>query len=417
VLAALVLGVRSEVRRLQAWAERRAGSRAYYEGDVDAALAHYDTVRRLLPGLPSSYTDPADSLCEVLQWAPEHFESRDTFDAAVVAATAHYVDAIRVSTPNAWAYAGLASLAEILGESRRRALTMDLAVFQRDPLDSLGPEDRLQEAALLRAVLLEPHNYYYRDFLGYFYWKRGFWERAKAQVRQAIALQPSLDRHFYLANLLSVSPELLEAVELGVNDALRSPDTLVPASQIHRLLAEVYLGSGRLRQARESFAAAAQEGHVPFAMHVQIGRTHVAEGHDEMALASFRTATELDTSYAPAWTQLGLTLSRLERHDEAVDALRHARGLSPTAYRPAWMLALELQQGNRTDEALPIFEGLERRFPDKREPALRLIDLYLELGRQDRAVDVARRLTERFPDEEVLRDQLEQLETLRDRPR
>jgi len=410
LLAGFVVAAGSEVAHLRAWFLSRAANRAYYRGDLETALEAYERARDLLPGYSASHTDLADSIAQVLESDPSRFDSRDTYEEMAARAAGCYLDAIRVAPPNAWAYAGLSSLAGNLGAKRRRESGVDLAAFIVDPLESLTPEDRLQEAAMVRAVQLEPRNFYYRDFLAHLYWTHGFWDRAEAHVREAVRLQPALHRHFYLSDLVTVSPRVLNAVERGVQDALASGATEVSPEQIHRLLAEIYLRLGRPADARESFEAAVAFSDSPHLFEIHIGRTFVAEGDDRQALQSFLRATDLAPEYHFGWLHLGLTLSRLDRHEEAVTALRRARGLTPTEYRPAWHLTAELDRIGETDEAARILDGLIQSHPDKPDPYARLIEIYLRQGNADRAARVARQLVDRYPDNDVFKAQLRQLE-------
>ena len=144
-----------------------------------------------------------------------------------------------------------------LRAARIRDQGLDLSGVAEDPLDDLRPEDRLFEAALVKAVQIEPRNFYYRDFLGDFYLRRGFEERALAHVRVSTRLHPVLDRHFYLSYLVTVSPAVLSAVEQGVQEALESDETQVSAYDIHRFLADIHLRMGRLDRAMASLESAA----------------------------------------------------------------------------------------------------------------------------------------------------------------
>jgi len=412
LLAVLGFGIASESRQLRAWFARRAASRAYYAGDSAAALAGYERVRALLPGDPASHTDMADTICEVLEANRQGLEARGEYDALAARAAGAYLDAIRVAPPSAWSYAGLSSLAGTLAERNRRERGVDLGQFFAEPPQVLSAEERLQEAAMLKAVELEPRNYYYHDFLGQFYWTHGLWDRAQAHVREAVRLQPVLHRHFYLSDLVSVSPRVLTAVEQGVEDALDAEGSEVPPEDVHRLLAEVYLRLGDADEARAHFAAAAEYSANPYLFEIKIGRSWVTEGDDEQALRHFTRATELAPDYFRGWLELGLTLSRLGRPEEAIEALRRARGIAPLEYQPSWHLAAELERNDRGDEAVPILEALIRSHPEQREAYLELIDVSLHQGSVHRAVDVARRLVERFPDEPLFREQLRQLESL-----
>lgn len=399
-----------EGRRAYAWFLRNAADSAYFEGDVDGALSRYEKIGRLLPAEPRSHTDIADTVEDALKGSTGRAMTLDELEASVGRAVRHYLEALRLGPPNAWAYTGMGSLARTLRAARLARGDVDLTLLARDPLERLLPEDRLSEAALVKAVQLEPRNYYYRDFLGEFYLLHGFENRALAHFRVAVRLHPVLDRHFYLGRLASVSPAVLEAVETGIREALESPETTVPPYDIHRFMADVYMRMGRLRKARESLEAAAAVTSSPQVAFLMIGHTLAQEGDDEGALEAYRRAAEAAPDYYRAWRHLGLTLSRLQRHDEAVEAVSRARALNPMDFTTSWAVARVLENAGRLDDAADLLQSLIVTHADKQQTYLQLIRIYEKLDRSSQALRVARRLAARFPDEPVFRKQVEQLE-------
>lgn len=410
IAAGLMAGSWSEGVRFRAWMVREAAEKAYYDGDLEGALENYSEVRSLLPGYPRSHTDYADSIAQALDGEPGRTMEAKIFEDLAALAVRSYLRAIKVSPPNANAYAGLGSLAGTLSNARIHREGLDLSEISNDPMDGLRPVDRLYEAALVKAVQIEPRNYYYRDFLGFFYLRYGFEDRATAHFREAARLQPVLDRHFYLKRLASVSPAVLAAVEDGITDALNSEETEINAEEIHRFLAEIYLRMGRLQDARDHFEAVAAETEQPHAVYIRIGQILAEQGDDQGALESFRRATELLPDSPGSWQHLGLALSRVGRHDEAVEALLRARGLRPTEYQPAWALAIALESADRLDEATEVLEIIIRTHGDRRQAYDRLIRIYERQGRLSQAVRAARQLADRYPEEQILREQVEQLE-------
>jgi tetratricopeptide (TPR) repeat protein len=410
IAVGLLAGGWAEGARFLAWNFRETAEQAYYDGDLQGALANYEAVRKLLPGYPRSHMDYADSIAQALDGEPGRLMEAAELEEMAGRAMRSYLHAIRVAPPNANAYAGLGSLAGTLSNARIRREGLDLSDISSVPMDSLRPVDRLYEAALVKAVQIEPRNYYYRDFLGYFYLRYGFEERAIAHFREAARLQPVLDRHFYLKRLASISPAVLAAVEDGINEALNSGETEIRAEEIHRFLAEIYLRMGRLQDAKNHFEAVAAETDEPYIMHVRIGKILAEQGDDNGALEAFVRATELQPDYHGGWLHLGLALSRMDRHDEAVEALLQARGLQPTEYQPSWSLAIALENAGRLDEAAGVLEHVVRIHGDKRQAYDRLIRLYEKQARLSQAVRVARLLAERYPEEQILREQVEQLE-------
>jgi tetratricopeptide (TPR) repeat protein len=410
IAVVLLAGAWNEGAHFRAWKVREAAEKAYYDGDLEGALDRYAVVRGLLPEYPNSHTDYADSIAQALDGEPGRAMEAEVFEDLAAAAAQSYLRAIEASPPNANAFAGLGSLAGTLSNARIRREGLDLSEIPSDPMKGLRPIDRLYEAALVKAVQIEPRNYYYRDFLGYFYLRYGFEERAMAHFREAARLQPVLDRHFYLKRLAIISPTVLSAVENGITAALESKETEINAEEIQRFLAEIYLRMGRLQDARDHFEAVAAAAEHPHVVYVRIAQILADQGDEEGALEALRRATELGPDYSGGWLHLGLTLSRMGRHEEAVEALLRARGLEPTEYQPAWALAIAYESAGRLDEAADILEHLIGRHADRRQAYDRLIRIYERQGRLSQAVRVARRLADRYPEEQILREQVEQLE-------
>jgi tetratricopeptide (TPR) repeat protein len=408
--ALLLAGVWSEGVRFYAWTLREQAEREYYAGDLESALASYSKLCELLPRDPRSHTDLADSIAQAIDGKPGRAMAPEEIERLAHVAARSYLNAISASPPNAWAYAGFGQLAGTLSAARVRQDGLDLSDLSADPMEGLRPLDRLYEAALVKAVQIEPRNYYYRDFLGHFYLRHGFQERALAHVRTAARLQPVLDRHFYLSRLATVSPAILGAVEQGIREALESGGAEASVEKIHRFLADIYLRMGRLEEARANYEAVAELTAHPYLVDIQIGRILAAEGDEAGALDAFQRSTERNPDYASSWLHLGMTLSRTGRHEEALEALQRARGLDPAGYRPSWALAMALDESGRLDEAAALLENLIKIHSDRQQAYSRLIRIYERQERLSQAVRVARLLAERYPGEHIFEEQVRQLE-------
>ncbi|NIM00951.1 MAG: hypothetical protein GTO30_20975, partial [Acidobacteria bacterium] len=72
-----------------------------------------------------------------------------------------YLQALDAGPPSSWTFARVAALADSLRRRREADGGTDLARLFGD-LSALTPEDRLEEAAWLKAVSIEPRNFYYR---------------------------------------------------------------------------------------------------------------------------------------------------------------------------------------------------------------------------------------------------------------
>jgi tetratricopeptide (TPR) repeat protein len=219
-----------------------------------------------------------------------------------------------------------------------------------------------------------------------------------------------LDRHYYLSRLVTVSTAVLSAVEEGIKDALESPETVVTHYDIHRFLAAVYMQMGKPHEARACLEAAAEVAPLPHVIDIQIGQLLAAEGDDAGALEVFRRAAGREPGFYRAWLNMGLTLSRMERHNEAVEAALRARALNPTGYTSLKSLAGVMERAGRLDEAAEVLENLIRIHGDKQWPYLQLISLYESQNKLSHAVRIARLLASLHPEEPVFQEQLRQLE-------
>ena len=406
LLAAVAVVVESS--HVRAARIRGQAETAYYNGDFEDALSSYEQVLDLRRGEPRTYTDPADSISQYLSGSGQTLPPEE-FEALAAKAVRYYLRAIDSGPPNAWSYARLAVLADALGRSRRRDRGVDLARLTGD-VTALRPEDRLCEAAWVKAVRIEPRNFYYRDFLGDFYFRRGFTERAVAHFRFAVRLHPVLDSHYYLSEFATVSPLILSAVEAGVQDALAAENTVVTEYDIHRFLAALYLQLNHTEKAIKSLESARAVAPMPYEEDVQIGEILARTGNHASALASFRRAAERKPDYSRAWLMLAVTLSRVGNHDEAVEAAYRARSLMPGHYPTSSALASVLAAAGQVEEAAEILEHIIRTHGDKPIPYMRLIELYEKQGKLTEATRVARQLAAHYPDEELYRQQLRQLE-------
>ena len=408
VVVLAVGGVAVELSHARAWRIREQAETAYYNGDLQGALSRYRKVIDLRPGEPRSFTDPADSISQYLSGSGQTLPL-DEFEALAAESVRYYLKAIDKGPPGAWSYARLAVLADALGRVRLRDQGVDLARLT-GAASALVAEDRLCEAAWARAVEIEPRNFYYRDFIGDFYFRRGFVEPALAHFRYAVRLHPRLDSHYFLSDYATISPVILTAVEAGVQDALAAADTDVTEYKIHRFLAALYLQLDRLEEARTSLEAARAVASMPYEEDVAIGQILARMGDDIGAVEAYRRAAQLEPSYGRAWLMLGVTLSRDGAHDEAVDALYRARGLTPGDYSTSSALARVLAAAGRIDEAVGILEHIVLNHRDKPIPYMQLIEMYEKQGKITDAVRIARKLAARYPGEELYRQQLAQLE-------
>jgi tetratricopeptide (TPR) repeat protein len=86
------------------------------------------------------------------------------------------------------------------------------------------------------------------------------------------------------------------------------------------------------------------------------------DGKTEEAIAVYREALALDSSFADAWHGLGMALSELGRHDEAIEAGKRLCELSPDDTLAHTTLSRFYQAAGRIPEAES--EGAKARILD-----------------------------------------------------
>lgn len=92
------------------------------------------------------------------------------------------------------------------------------------------------------------------------------------------------------------------------------------------------------------------------------------------AEGAFRTATEIDRTFAPAWSNLGIVLAQQGRVQEAMTALQESIRLDPTNSGAKVNLAIQLHAAGATADARKLLEDALRA-----DPAM--AEAHYELGR------------------------------------
>jgi tetratricopeptide (TPR) repeat protein len=202
---------------------------------------------------------------------------------------------------------------------------------------TLSRVDRAGDAIdeLRRAIQIEsrPELHY---ALGVIYWHQGDLDRAAAALSEAIAANDRYAEAYYtLGAVLKAKREWK-----GAAAALERAIALRPAhAEAHSTLAQVLELAG-------NGAAAAVERDRAEQLRREKAREQEASaltaagveqfGHGELpaALATFRKATAVLNSYAPAFYQMGRTLDALGRGAEARAAFARAHELNPSLQTP-----------------------------------------------------------------------------------
>ena len=113
---------------------------------------------------------------------------------------------------------------------------------------------------------------------------------------------------------------------------------------------------------------------------------------------------------------LGLTLVRLNRHDEALDEFRKAVELEPHQARYAYVYAVGLHSSGRQSEAMIVLKENLSRHPGDRDTLLALVSFSQEAGDLNAALKYAEKLAEIEPTNQDLANLVQELRRQNEKP-
>jgi len=122
------------------------------------------------------------------------------------------------------------------------------------------------------------------------------------------------------------------------------------------------------------------------AAHYELGKALIQTNDMEGALAAFRRTTELLPEFASAWANLGAALGEMQQLDEAARTLRRAVELDPLSHALHSNLGVTFRDQGKLDDAAAAFEQVLSLAPDFVFGHYNLASVrYLE-GRYDEAI-------------------------------
>jgi TolB-like protein/DNA-binding winged helix-turn-helix (wHTH) protein/Flp pilus assembly protein TadD len=196
---------------------------------------------------------------------------------------------------------------------------------------------RAREAAA-RAVGADPSLAEAQTSLGiiafYLDWD---WPAAEAALRRAVALDPGYDvAHRYLAHVLSQSGRQDEAEAL-----IRRARGLDPLYAMNHAMSSQFAFQAR------HYAAAVQHGRQAIVVdpgfwigHIVLGQAEELQDRPDLALEAFQEAARLSSGNTKTMAFRGHLLARMGRGAEARDLLRTLESLSKERYVPPYAIAL-----------------------------------------------------------------------------
>ncbi|NEW93825.1 tetratricopeptide repeat protein, partial [Rhodopseudomonas sp. BR0M22] len=192
-------------------------------------------------------------------------------------------------------------------------------------------------------------------------------EKSHAAAPNDVEISAALSAHLMRGvAMVWYPPDQLEGIEKRARDLLRdavkTEPSYIPVLQAYcRLLQNTNQFAETLVACENALRFDPWDGLVMF----QIGMAQLRLGRYQDALATFERADAADTPEVSRWTWLlgaGLTLTLMERYDDALTWLHRSRAITPATGRTDFMIATCYQALGRYEEArVAVATGLRLR--------------------------------------------------------
>ncbi|MEM6796459.1 MAG: sulfatase-like hydrolase/transferase [Acidobacteriota bacterium] len=182
-----------------------------------------------------------------------------------------------------------------------------------------------------------------------------------------------------------------------------------PREQLLDWSAQVLLSQGQLQQGLEKLQAS-QEIEATASGQFRIAKIHERLGEPQLDRAHLEKALELDSGFAPARIDLGISFARAGDAEEARRQLRRAIEDDPYQPRGLFNYGALLVQSDQLSEALTYFQravDLNGRYP---EAHYALVETHYRLGEVDQALDAFEVMRSALPRSQATRLALDLLE-------
>ena len=207
--------------------------------------------------------------------------------------------------------------------------------------------------------------------------------KARGAAERAVSLAPDLaDAHFSLGmvklffwEVFESEAEFEKAIELNPGHGLA-----------HAYLAVFFATVGQRDEATRQAHRASEAEPLSSIVHAVAGIALYWAHEIEAAIDSCKRALELDPTMLPAVYMLGLSLSVLKRHTEAIATLEKAAEALPCPM-VLMLLGGGYAAAGRTKEATDVLDRLLEQAKDDFVPAMPIGYIYAKLGQTDEALD------------------------------
>jgi predicted CXXCH cytochrome family protein len=139
-------------------------------------------------------------------------------------------------------------------------------------------------------------------------------------------------------------------------------------------------------------------------------------GRDRDGEEVLRTAIDASPRHAGLHHALGLTLTRLKRHDGAIAELRRASEIEPERARYTFVYAVALHSAGQTENAITALEENLARHPGDRDTLMALVSFHRGAGQIDSALKYAEQLARIIPEDNDLVKLIQDLQRQEGKP-
>ena len=277
-------------------------------------------------------------------------------------------------------------------------------------------------------LLMQPGSVDHRRLLGHALMKQHRLADAERELRQALSLRPDFP-HLYedLGSVLALGERFEEAIVQFRQAIKREPRLPLAHKKLGQALAALGRGAEADAQFEEFLEQDSDSGQVAAGVeHLRNGRLEeavtvlrgvlkgnpdqvdamrylaLAYSREEHSLADaeawLRRATDLVPDYTAAWLDLGLVLSELNKHMDAIDCYKSALRSDPESAAVWAGLANACALASYPEKSLEAFEQSLALKPDAPGVQMSYAHSLKTLGRQQRAVKAYREAIHLKPD-------------------